>query len=249
MKAEDLINALGKRLPDALARDLIDNFLALRQDVITATLGRASPGKFVETVVQILQFLDAGSYDQAPSVDAFLRQIESRSSSVPDGLRVCGSRIARAMYTLRSRRNVTHKGEVDPNTFDLQFLHHGAQWIVAEVLRTVSGVSMEEAGKLVETVQAPAGGLVEDFGGRKLVLEELTAKQEALVLLHSHYPEKVMPESVVRSMDRFAKKTVGNAVRGLWADKLVDGDPQSGYRLTGRGFREAVRTVQRHMQN
>ena len=249
MKRGDLVKALNNGLSGPLARDLIDNFISLRQDVITGTLGGSSPGKFVETFVQILQFLDSASYQRRPDVDGFLCRIESRPSPMQDGLRICGSRIARAMYALRSKRNVAHKGEVDPNTFDLQFLHHGAQWIVAELLRIISGVSMEEAGKLVQMVQVPAGGLVEDFGDRKLVVEEMTAAEEVLVLLHSDYPASVPVLTIVFSMDRLAKGTVQNTLRRLWADKLVEGNAKTGYRLTKRGFTEAIEVVKRHMQS
>lgn len=245
MRREDLIAALSDGLPDVLAQDLIDNFLALRQDVVTGTLGRASPGKLVETLVQIMQFLDSGAYEQNPGVDAYLRSIESRQSRLGDGVRICAARIGRAMYALRNKRNVAHKAEVDPNMFDLRFLHHAAQWIVAELLRTVSGVPMEEAGKLVEMIQAPAGGLVEDFGDRRLVLEQMTSRDEALVLLHSHYPDAVPVGDVARSMDRFAERTVRNTLRELWQDKLVQGDTKAGYRLTRRGFSEAIQVYKR----
>jgi len=214
---------------------------------MTGTLGRASPGKFVETLVQIMQFLDSGAYDQKPTVDAFFRGIESGSSCLDDGLRICAGRIGRAMYALRSKRNVAHKGEVDPNIFDLRFLHHAGQWIVAELLRTVSGISMEEAGKLIDTVQAPVGGLVEDFGERRLVLQGMSSKEEALLLLHSHYPQKMPTDEIVHSMDRFAGRTVTNTLRGLWADRLVQGDTKTGYQLTRRGFSDAIEIYKRHI--
>ncbi len=106
---------------------------------------------------------------------------------------------------------------------------------------------MEEAGKLVEMVQAPAGGLVEDFGDRKLVLEDMSAKEEALLLLHNHYPQKIPTDEIVHSMDRFADKTVRNTLRGLWTDRLVQGDTKIGYQLTRRGFSQAIDIYKRHI--
>jgi hypothetical protein len=56
---EDLmVAALASRVPVNLARDLIREFLQIREDVATGTLGRSAPGKFVETTVQILQYLE-----------------------------------------------------------------------------------------------------------------------------------------------------------------------------------------------
>lgn len=246
LKRDDLVRVLSQRLAGTLAQDLVDDFLLLRQDVVTGTLGRANPGKLVETLVQALQALESsGKYDKKPDVDAYLRGLESRSSPLGDGLRICASRVGRAMCSLRSKRGVAHKGELDPNTIDLRFLHHAAQWVIAELVRTVDGIPMEEAGTLVGMVQAPVGGLVEDFGDRKLVLEDMTAREEALVLLHSYYPEKVLLKNVIGSMDRLHERTVRSALRALWKEKLVEGSSKDGFQLTGRGFDEAIEVHKR----
>src|SRR5262249_51559347 len=104
----------------------------MREDAATKTLGRASPGKFVETLVQLLQFKARGSYDPVPKVDDYLHKQVENEASLPEGLRFCAARIARSMYTLRNKRNIAHKNEIDPNTFDLAFVHHASSWIMAE---------------------------------------------------------------------------------------------------------------------
>lgn len=239
MQSSDLIGALSAKLPPALASDLVHEFITIRHDVATNTLGRAAPGKFVETVVQILQHLETGAHDAHPNVDGYLRGLESRASTLDDGLRICASRIARSMYALRSKRNIAHKGEIDPNSFDLHFLFAGAQWMMAELLRTASGASMQEAGELIARVQAPVGSLVEDFGGRRLTIAGLTAREEILLLLSETYPTPQSLDEIASSADRIARKTVGNTLRRLWQDRLVVGSPSEGYRLTNAGLGKA----------
>ncbi|MBV9773990.1 MAG: hypothetical protein JO040_08570, partial [Gemmatimonadetes bacterium] len=95
------------------------------------------------------------------------------------------------MYTLRNKRGIAHKGDIDPNEYDLSFLHSAAQWVMAEMIRSISGCTLAEADTLVRQIRAPVGGLVEDFGARKLVLAELPIREEILVLLHSEYPHTV----------------------------------------------------------
>ena len=126
MKLGSLQKQYESVLPTELARDLADEFTQIRRDVSTATLGRSSPGKFVETVVQCLQYLGTGNYEEKPSVDIYLRGCDSKASSLDDGLRICAARIARSMYALRSKRSMMHKGNVDPNSYDLRFLLGGA---------------------------------------------------------------------------------------------------------------------------
>jgi hypothetical protein len=199
----------------------------------------------VETVVQVLQHLETGSHDAQPKVEQFLKGLESRPSSLPDGLRVCASRIARAMYSLRSKRGIVHKSTVEPSRYDLRFLYAGAQWTLAELLALVTGVTAAEAGRLIEQVQTPATGLVEVLGGRRLVHGDMTVREEVLVLLLSHYPDPVKSGDVTNSLDRRSAGTVRNALSTLWKEKLAHRDA-AGYMLTQPGVRAAEKVVAEH---
>lgn len=243
MTRDELIRALTGTIGKQLATDLVKDFLTIRQDTLTGTLERANAGKFVETVVQALQYVDTGGrFEAKPKVDAYLAALPEKSSRLDEGLRVVASRVARAMYTLRNKRSIAHKGSVDPNTYDLRFLHHSAQWMVAEFLRQASGLTMEEAGRLIDLVQEPVGGLVEDLGGRKLVLHETSAANEALILLHNVYPAPASLDQLRAWMDRRSDDTVRKALRKMWSDKLVDGDPGR-YRLTRNGYDAATAAI------
>jgi hypothetical protein len=100
---------------------------------------------------------DTGTYDAKSRVDEYLRTLESKASSLDDGLRTCAARVGRAMYTLRNKRSVAHKGEVDPNRYDLEFLLHSAQWVLAEPVRSIGGSSIKEAGQLVAVITLRSG--------------------------------------------------------------------------------------------
>ncbi|MBI3566502.1 MAG: hypothetical protein HY079_15010 [Elusimicrobia bacterium] len=244
MDTKALESLFAGRLPAALASDLVTQFIQIRQDVATRTLGRSAPGKFIESLVQAMQHLERGAFDKQPNVDDYLKNLESRATTLPDGLKICASRIGRAMYTLRNKRNILHKGEVDPNDFDLRFLLAGTQWITAELVRTFSGSTMQQAGALVEQIEAPVGALTEDMSGRRLVYANLSAKDEILVLLQSHYPTGVKSKSILESLNRRNSAAVKNALRALWREKLIDGPVDEVYRLTAPGLRSAVMIIQ-----
>lgn len=242
-----LVQALSGLLDQTLAQELSADFVKLRQDCATVTLERASPGKFVETFVQCLQYMATGQYDAKPNVDGYLSKKAENETSLPEGLRVCAARIARSIYTLRNKRNIAHKNPVDPNTFDLAMAHQGAAWIMAELLRNATGVSMQEAGALIELVQAPVGTLVEEIDGTRLVHAETSVKGEILILLHSHYPERVPVPNILKSMGARSPGSVKNRLGELRTAKLLHGDGKTGYRLTQAGHTAAVaeiRTVQ-----
>ena len=179
-----------------------------------------------------------------PNVDHYLDKRAEQETALPEGLRVCAARIARSIYTLRNKRNIAHKGEVDPNTFDLAFIYQAASWIVAELIRSASGLSMEEAGDLVELIQVPVGAIVEEIDGTRIVHGKLTVREELMILLHSHYPERASLADIDASMRGRSAGTVRNVLRGLRDTKLAHGDGQNGYRLTQPGYAAAQAVIQ-----
>ena len=237
-----LAAALNKLLGPALATDLSADFVKIRRDCATRTLERAAPGKFVETFVQCLQHIATGTYDAKPDVDGYLTK-SVENAQLPDGLRICAARVARAIYTFRNKRNIAHKNAVDTNTHDLALAHNGAAWISAELLRHATGVSMQEAGALIELLQAPVGTLVEEIDGTRLVHAAVSARAEILILLHSHYPDIVPVGSILQSLCRRNAGTVRTRLRELHAEKLTHGDAKSGYRLTRGGHAAAVSEI------
>jgi hypothetical protein len=238
--SDDLVAALSSRIPLPLAGEIVAQFFRLRQDCATATLGGSAPGKFVEVTVQILQFLESGKFGAKPDVDAYLRGLDSKPSTLDEGLRLCAARVARAMYTLRNKRNIAHLGPVDPNRCDLSYLVHSAQWVLTELLRGVGSIGMEEAGRLVEFVQMPVNQIVEDFGTHRLVLRDVGVSDEVLLLLKTEYPSSVPVTSILQSLRRRNSGSVKNTIRSLWKSKNIEGDAKRGYKLTQTGFAAAT---------
>ena len=239
MDEERLAHAIAALVGTTLARDIATDFLKLRRDVTTGTLERATAGKFVESFVQCLQTISGRHHDGTTKVDAYLNgQVES-DTSLPDGLRICGSRIARSIYTMRNKRNIAHKGEIDPNTIDLEFTYHSAAWIMAELIRCAKGITMEEAGTLIKLVRQPVGTLVEEIEGERMVHAKVSTRSEILILLHSKHPDLVTCALLVKWVGKKESATRAR-LSELKKDRLVVGDSKKGYKLTSPGFTAAV---------
>lgn len=238
-----LVNSLTSIVGEVLANELVSEFLKIRQDYATKTLERASPGKFVETLVQCLQFMDKGSYDSRPAVDRYLNTVEN--TTLTDGLRICASRIARSIYTLRNKRSIAHKNDIDPNSFDLAYIHQAAVWVMSELVRNATGLTMQESGALITLLQTPVEGFVEKINGKTLIQAGKSIQAELLVLLHSHYPYEVSLESIIDSLDHRQEGRVKNRLRTLSKRKLIYGTPQQKYRLTQWGHTAAREEIER----
>ncbi len=248
MTPKDLITSLSTKLPQQLANDLVEQFIELKKDVSSGTFSRSSCGKFVETVVQVLQFLETGTYDQSPSVDTYLKGLENRKSVLSDDLRICASRVARTCYTFRNKRNIAHKGLIDPNMYDLRYTFFCTQWLLSEIFRQIMITDMAYAGKIIEYIQIPVSTIVEEIDTQRIVFGEITVKDELLILLHSYYPNFLNRKSIGESMVRRGKSSISNAIHDLWSEKLLHHDQQKGYRLTQEGYKKAEQIIAKLLQ-
>jgi hypothetical protein len=240
-----LIRSIESLVGPDLAKALVGQFIKIRRDYATKTLERAAPGKFVEIFVQCLQQMATGAHELTPSVDDYLLRRVENETVLPEGLRVCAARIARSMYALRRKRNIAHNNQVDPNTADLGFVHQAAAWILAELIRTASGITMEEAGTLISLVQAPVGSLVEEIDGMRLVHADVSVREEVLILMHSVYPNRLALQDLLRSMGSRSPGGIRNQLATLRTEKLIVGDTKTGYLLTQAGHAAATKIIRR----
>ena len=239
-----LARAIESLVGEALALAIATEYVKLRRDVSTGTLERVSVGKFVESFVQGLQWIMAGQYDTSPKVDYYLRSQVECETSLPDGLRICASRVARALYTMRNKRNIAHKGEIDPNRVDLEFSHHGAAWIMAELIRTSRGITMEEAASLIGLVNLPVGPVVEDIDGTRIVHADLPIRSILLLLLHSEHPDR-LGVAQLAEWSRKKPDTVRARLSEMRRERLLVGGGGNGYMLTSAGHSTAAQLIQK----
>ncbi len=141
---------------------------------------------------------------------------------------------------MRNKRNIAHKGEIDPNRIDLEFTYHGAAWIMAELVRCATGISMEEAAALC----APVGTLVEEIDGVRMVHASVSTRVEILLLLHSQHPNQATSAQLVEWVGRSAA-TTRSRLSELRKERLIAGDRNKGFKLTSTGYRTATEEIQR----
>ena len=243
MNDRGIAKALEALASRDVAVDLTERFRNLRQDMSVGLLERTTAGKFVEVLVEFLEEATGQKRRKGQGVDAYLGSTVPNLQQLPDGVRICGSRIARSIYTIRNKRNVAHKNEVSPNKIDLAYTYHAASWIMAEFVRCASNVSMEEAHRLIGLITTPVGVLVEELDGEPLVLRVgLPLRKELLVLLYWKDPDPVVLAELARWCGK--RPPLASArlseLRNL---RQVRGDAKGGFVLTALGRVEALDIV------
>jgi hypothetical protein len=188
------------------------------------------------------------AYDAKPDVEGYLSKKVENETQLPEGLRICGARLTRSINALRNKRNNAHKNPFESYRFDLALAHHGAAGIMAELLGNATTITMHEAGALIELVEVPVGTLVEEIDGARLVHADTSVRGEILILLHSHFPDRVPASSILASMSARSAGSVKKRLGELRVAKLLDGDGKAGYRFTETGHQAAVAEIQAPLQ-
>jgi hypothetical protein len=118
-------------------------------------------------------------------VDA-CKALES-STTAPRSMRIQIPRMIVALYEIRNNRYVGHVGgDVDPNHMDALCVLQMSKWIVAELVRVLHNVDIDEAGELVDALVERETPLIWEVDGVRRVLDtSLSMRDKTLLLLHA----------------------------------------------------------------
>ncbi len=179
------------QLPSGLRKDLLDAFGEIARNYAE---GRWEPaelngGKLSEAAYTVCAGLASGTMPakaEKPKnmVDA-CKQLE-KATSTPRSIRIQIPRMIMALYEIRNNRSVGHVGgDVDPNHMDAVCVLQMAKWVMAELIRVLHQMPVDEASELVEALVEREVPLVWKVGDQKRVLDpKMKMKDKTLLLLH-----------------------------------------------------------------
>jgi hypothetical protein len=186
-----LTSVLGV-LPPQLRAELVDSFNNIAKNYRERRWepSELNGGKLCEVAYSIIKGHVDGSYPKRAikpknMIDA-CKALES-ATSAPRSIRIQVPRMIVALYEIRNNRNVGHVGgDVDPNHMDALCVLQISKWIVAEIVRVLHEVDVNEAAELVEALVERETPLIWEVGGVRRVLDtSLSMRDKTLLLLHA----------------------------------------------------------------
>jgi hypothetical protein len=164
-------------------------------------------------------------------------------TSGPEGLRLILPRALEFVYTLRNKRDVGHVGgDVDANEIDAATAVRCVDWCVAELLRSVHVLSLEEAQALLDSIAERELPAVWAVAGKKRVLDtSMSRSEQTLVLLYSEQEVAVLAEDLAEWTEAPRLSDYRRDVlRPLHKRRLVEFDvPSDSVVLSPRGITAA----------
>ncbi len=200
------------QLPTQLRRDLLDAFEKIVRNFAE---GRWEPselngGKLAEAAYTVCEGVTSGAMPararKPRNMVAACRALET-ATSAPRSVRIQIPRVLLALYEIRNNRNVGHVGgEVNPNHMDAVLVLQVAKWVVAELVRVLHQMPVNDAAEVVDALVERDVPLVWKVRGTRRVLDPaMSAKDKTLVLLHG--ATGGVAEDELRSWVEYANST------------------------------------------
>ena len=187
---EDALSVLPSTLRDDLLtafNEIVKNFREHKWEP-----SELNGGKLCEAVFTVTKgWLEGGTYPvRAEKPQRFPQtcwELENRYQHVPNSrsARILIPRMMIGLYDIRNNRGVGHAGaEVDPNHMDATVVLYTAKWLVAELVRLLHTLPIDEATAIVDGLIAREVAWVWTHGDKRRILRPgMTWKQQTLVLL------------------------------------------------------------------
>lgn len=190
-------SGLIKKLPKELVHKLIEHYSEIKNNftLLRHENTELNGSKFSEIVFRIIEFVVTGKYTplgkQIRNFTDRCRQFEQKpSTGIDDTIRIHIPRTLVLITDVRNKRGVGHvSGIHNPNLPDSILVTKCCDWILAELVRVFSKLSLDDAQKLVDQLVEIDSPYIAKIGGkRRVLLPQLTYPQQVLLLLYEEYP-------------------------------------------------------------
>jgi len=217
---------LIKTYPQELIDSILDSYKELAESFIRGKIrpSEVEGGRFCEVTIRMLQYKTTGTYTPIGTplnLDTEINVLRNLpATSFDDSIRLHIPRTIRVIYDIRSKRDSAHLGNIDPNLMDGTLVLNCCKWILAELFRMESQISIEEAQRIINSLVEKEVPIIQDFGGFKVILNpQLSAKDRILVLLCDRGEEGITRAELSLQLPPKMRNQLGTQLSRLQHDK------------------------------
>jgi hypothetical protein len=222
---------LSARYPVDIVENVIKSYVEVESNY---RLGKWKPseldaGHFVESVRRILEFELLNNYTPfSKSIDKFNETALSKYENAKgnESFRILIPRVLYSVYCIRNKRGVGHVSEVPPNEIDATYILYSVKWVLAEIIRIVSKVSIEEVKILLSKIVERHIDLIWDDGTSFLILDKKIKTGDKVLLVL--YKKDSVKDQDIQTLVKYTNRTYFNKIlnqlkKDLLIDQLKDG--------------------------
>ncbi len=196
--------ALSTKLPQEIISALLDEYQHIKQQFFLRKFQPAelNAARFSECVLRLIEFLDTGTYTsfgKQLNTQNIINRV-SNNTGLPEGIRFFIPQLTKVLLDIRNKRNVAHVGgEVNSNYSDSLLVSHSTDWILVELIRNYHANSIDEARKIVESINETKIPVIVEAGSFVRVQNtKLKSDQKTLLILYYKQPDKVSDADLIK---------------------------------------------------
>ena len=207
-------------------------------------------GKFVEVGLRALELELSGEYtpfnQELRFDDKLLKKYENLTGEQP--YRILIPRVLRAVYDIRNTRGVAHvpSDDISPNAMDATFVLRSVKWVLAEIVRLKSGLSISETESLIEAITKRTIPIIWHEGEIIRILDTripIKVKDKVLLLL-SHFSDPKTDKELCNMTEYSNFSVFKGQLKALHQKALINYNPKSGLcTISPRGIDRAEDVV------
>jgi hypothetical protein len=181
-------------------------------------------GHFVECVRRIIEWELCPPHTDFSSKlsnfsDNVLKLYEQKQGN--ESFRMLIPRTLKSVYNIRNKRGVGHIKDISPNRMDATFILFSVKWVLAEIVRLVSNLSIPETQILVDNIVERKLDIIWKHNGTSRILyNKLVAREQILILLYETSPLSV--NSLINSIEYKNKSTFEKILKKMHIERLIE---------------------------
>jgi len=195
---DEIKDILSNTIESDLVEALLKHYRELKQKFFLGQyeLSQLNSAKFVEVAFRILEYITKNNYtpfNRDININKLITHLENLPrNQYSYSIRVHIPRVLKVVYDIRSKRGVTHVGEINPNLMDATFVASACDWIMAELIRLYYVTDPNKAQKIINSILERKIPIVEEFEEDLKILDpNLSVANKILLTLYRKYPSYV----------------------------------------------------------
>lgn len=181
-------------------------------------------GHFVESVRRLIELELTGSYTRfnqrlSNFNDSVLTIYEQQSGD--ESFRMLIPRVLKSIYNIRNKRGVGHIKDISPNEMDSTLILHSVKWVLSEIVRLKSNLSIPETQKLINSIVERKVEIIwkeETF--QRILNTNISAKDQVFLLLYDKSPQQV--ETLRSTIEYQSKSNFYNIINALHKERYIE---------------------------
>jgi len=242
---------IHKILESAYRKEIARNILSSYEEIQNNYLlkkwkaSELDAGHFVESVRRAIELELFGSYTPFTKKlsnfnDAVLKKYEKGKGD--ESVRILIPRILRSIYNIRSKRGVGHIGTISPNKMDSTLILYSAKWVLSELIKLKSNLSIQETQRLVDEIVQRQIELIWETGKIKRVLNtEMPVAKQVLILLLDKSP--LHEDKLLNCVEYKNKTNFRKLLNYLHKKRLIESRQDRFCEISRLGVKEAEKII------